>query len=157
MHLFLIHIGSFKNYLLSHRFNSMNQLESTGKTEVWHLIRKIILPKEHKWFRPRFLLIITCLTRWTLAFNRLKFSSKHSSCITKWKITANPKILHQTKMTITKNIYPQRRIQVNDIKITEILTNWGKLNNHQIWWSPNIRASKKKEKRLSAAPTWLRS
>ena len=57
------------------------------------------------------------------SFNRLKFPSKHSSCITKWKITANPKILHQTKMTITKNIYPQRRIQVNDIKITEILTN----------------------------------
>ena len=82
------------------------------------------------------------------SFNRLKFSSKHSSCITKWKITANPKILHQTKMTITKNIYPQRRIQVNDIKITEILTNWGKLNNHQIWWSPNIRASKKKREKI---------
>jgi len=63
-----------------------------------------------------------------------------------WKITANPKILPQTKMTITKNIHPQRRIQVSDIKITEILTNWEKLNDHQLWWSPNIRASKKREK-----------
>ena len=51
-------------------------------------------------------------------------------------------------MPIIKNIHPQRRIQVSDIKIIEILTNWEKLNNHQLWWPPNTRATEKTKEKI---------